>query len=636
MIGQVIKVTGRTSAVRAALAVALTFLLAGPTSSQKRNIPMPATDVGAEMLEVTAFAQFQTVGRFDVVHDFRFVDRLAESAITFEHHIVEDSKQVKGNHYDHGNGLALADVDGDGHTDLYFLNQIGGNELWRNLGDGTFRNVTAEAGVGVSDRVSVAASFADYDNDGDPDLYVTTVKMGNLLYQNDGSGRFEDVTDRAGLAHTGHSSGAIFFDFDRDGDLDLFLCNVGVYTTNEEGAGGYWVGLSDAFSGHLHPDRSERNIFYRSNGDGTFTEVTQEVGLVDESWSGDASVADLNGDLYPDLYVLNMQGDDRYFENQQGRSFVDRTAAVFPKTPWGSMGIKFFDWNNDGRQDLILTDMHSDMSRDVTPGLEKLKSLMTWPAEQLGDTSNNIFGNAFYENQGDGRFHEISDRIGAENYWPWGLSVGDLNADGFEDVFITASMNYPFRYGINTVLLNNRGETFLDSEFLLGVEPRAELKTPWFDLDCRGEHRDQPACQRDPDGDFTIVANKGSRSSAIFDLDGDGDLDIVTNEFNSSPQVLISDLAQRAPVRRLEVKLVGSRSNRDGLGALVEVRAGGLTQVKPHDGKSGYLSQSSLPLYFGLGDATRVERVDVLWPSGRRQTLRRPAVDGDRLEIVED
>jgi hypothetical protein len=247
------------------------------------------------------------------------------------------------------------------------------------------------------------------------------------------------------------------------------------------------VGLGDAFSGHLHPERAEASILYRNDGDGMFSDVSAETGLADTGWSG------------------------------------------------------------------------------------------------------------------GGVFAEISDAIGAENYWPWGISVGDLNADGWEDVFIASSMNYPFRYGINTVLLNNRGAEFLDSEFILGVEP------------------------------------KGTRSSVMFDLDDDGDLDIVTNEFNDVPQVLISDLAKPggAPVRRLVVKLAGTGSNRDGLGALVTVAAGALTQTRLHDGKSGYLSQSSLPLYFGLGDAERVDRVEVLWPTGRKQTLRRPAIEGDRLEIVE-
>src|SRR5262249_32874641 len=154
-------------------------------------------------------------------------------------------------------GLAVADVDGDGLYDVYFVNQVGGNELWKNLGGGRFENITAAAGVGVPGRISVAASFADIDNDGDEDLFVTTVRGGNLLFENDGHGRFRDITKDAGVDLAAHSSGAVFFDYDRDGLVDLLVCNVGRYTTEQKGPDGAFVGLADAFLGHLHPDRFE-------------------------------------------------------------------------------------------------------------------------------------------------------------------------------------------------------------------------------------------------------------------------------------------------------------------------------------------------------------------------------------------
>jgi hypothetical protein len=205
----------------------------------------------------------------------------------------------------------------------------------------------------------------------------------------------------------------------------------------------------------VHPELSEASILYRNLGGGRFQDVSEATGLRELSWSGDATFADLDRDGYPDLYVLSMQGDDHFYRNVEGRAFVEQTAQHFPKTPWGAMGVKFFDFDNDGDQDLILTDMHSDMSREITPGFEKLKSLLgpSVDEEHLQGGANNIFGNAFYENLGDGRWRERSDELGVENYWPWGLSAGDLNADGWDDVFITASMNFPFRYGINTLLL---------------------------------------------------------------------------------------------------------------------------------------------------------------------------------------
>ena len=294
------------------------------------------------------------MNQFTVFHQFQFSDRIKESGITFVHHIVEDAgKHYKAVHYDHGNGIAVADVDGDGLYDIYFVNQVGGNQLWRNLGGGRFKDITRESGVGLADRISVAASFADTDNDGDQDLFVTTVRGGNVLFENDGHGHFTDISKSAGVDLVTHSSGAVFFDFDRDGLVDLLVCNVGQYTTDQKGPDGAYVGLADAFLGHTHPDRFEYPVLYKNTGHNRFKDVTADLGLRPLGWSGDASVADLNDDGWPDLFVLNMQGHGHYFENQGGHAFVDKTAEYFPRTPWGAMGIKFFDFDNDGRPDLL-------------------------------------------------------------------------------------------------------------------------------------------------------------------------------------------------------------------------------------------------------------------------------------------
>jgi hypothetical protein len=414
----------------------------------------------------------------------------------------------------------------------------------------------------------------------------------------------------------------VFFDYDKDGRLDLYVCNVGHYTVDEKGRGGAYVGMSDGFSGHLHSDRTEPGILYRNLGGKQFRNVTTEVGLGYAGWNGDASVADVNGDGFLDLYVLNMQGADRLFENVGGRTFVDKTQQYFPKTPWGSMGIKFFDYDNDGRVDLLITDMHSDMSEPVGPEREKLKSRIQFTTEFLGGEKDRfIFGNALYHNLGGGKFEEVSDALGVENYWPWGTSVADVSADGWQDVFISSSMNFPFRYGINSLLLNNRGEKFLDSEFLLGIEPRRGSRTDtlWYEADCAAP--DKPCPGQKVTGILNVWATLGSRSSVIFDVDSDGDLDIVTSDFNSQPQILVSNLSEQRPINWVRIALVGTSSNRNGLGAAVRVSAGGRVLSQWSDGKSGYMSQSALPLYFGLGDATSIDRVEVDWPSGRKQVV---------------
>ena len=604
-----------------------------------------------QRLEARAEQQRQQARHVATFHRFRFTDRTDASGLTFRHRIVADAGiNYRAAHYDHGNGLALADVDQDGLTDCYFTTQIGSNQLWRNQGQGRFEDLTVQAGVGLADLISVSAAFGDIDNDGDPDLFVTTVRQGNVLFENLGQGKFRDITRSAGVAYEGHSSGAVFLDYDRDGRLDLCVANVGRYTNDERGPGGFYRALPDAFSGHLYPERAERSLLYRNLGDNRFQESAEKVGFRDRGWNGDVTFTDLNADGFPELYLVNMQGDDSYYENRQGTRFIARTADRFPRTSWGAMGAKFFDYDRDGNLDLFVTDMHSDMTQGQTTEAlrfdlrkEKTKSeaycSIQWTEAYLQGSGNNLFGNAFYRNSGEGTFEEVSDRINAETYWPWGFSVGDLNADGWEDVFVTAGMGYPFRYGINSLLLNDGGERFFDAEFLVGIEPRQDGRTEkvWFTLDCDGEHRNHPEC-RGAQGRKTVLGTLSSRASAIADLDRDGDLDLIVDTFNDRPQLFFSDLSEKRRLRFLELRLVGTASNRDGLGALVRVRAGERQSIKYHDGKSGYLSQSSLPLYFGLEDFSpeRSLEVEVRWPSGRRSVKTLEAAFRGRLTLTED
>jgi hypothetical protein len=637
--------TGRTAFSRVAI-VALLAAIGAAAAATPQQVPavdttirlVPAELEDSTWLQRAAAAQVKAASGLAAFHDFRFTDRLADSGITFKHGIVADAgKASKAVHYDHGNGLAVADVDADGRLDIYFVNQVGGNQLWRNLGGARFENITTAAGVAVPDKVSVSASFADIDNDGDADLYVTTVRGGNTLFENDGRGRFKDISAASGLNYVGHSSSAVFFDYDRDGKLDLFLVNIGRYTTNTIAGDGYkyYVGIDNAFHGHLKPALAEPSILYRNDGGNRFVDVSKRVGLQDLSWSGDASAVDANDDGWPDLYVLNMQGDDQYYENVGGKSFARKSRQVFPRTSWGAMGIKVFDVNNDGRLDIFVTDMHSDMSDMIGPEREKTKSTMLWPASIVGSGKTSTWGNSFFLKEGPGKFREVSDTLGAENYCPWGPSVGDLNADGYDDAFIASGMNYPFRYMINSVKLNDGGRRFADAEFLLGIEPRqGGLTTPWFELDASGKDKGHPDAQG-ATGRVAVWAARGSRAAAVFDLDGDGDLDIVTNEFNAAPMVLVSNLTEKARVRYVEVKLTGTASNRDGLGAVVKVTAGGSTYTKVFDGNSGYLSHSLYPLYFGLGTSDTVERIEVTWPSGKQQAVAGPLTINSRIEVRE-
>jgi hypothetical protein len=602
-----------------------------------------------EWLVARANEQRDSLSHSDVVHDFRFVDALTPSGIQFVNRPVDDAgKAYKAVHYDHGSGIAAADVDGDGRTDLFFVSQLGTSELWKNVGAGCFINITSRSGLGMTNAIAVGASFADIDNDGDPDLFVSTVRHGNRLFENTGEGRFRDITMRAGVGYVGHSSGAVFFDYDRDGLLDLFVTNVGVYTTDEKGRGGYFIGFKDAFLGHTKPERADASILYRNLGGGRFKDVSKETGLVDWGWSGDAVIVDANSDGYPDVLALSMQGPSHFWLNEGGKRFRNATEQYFARTPWGAMGAKVFDYDNDGRLDVFVTDMHSDMFVTHDAGAWEAESHKSDP-NFMPDHGRGPFlhGNALYASRSFG-YEELSDRAGVETYWPWGPSAGDLNADGWDDLFITAGMNFPFRYAVNSLLLNDRGR-FRPAEFTLGVEPRSELNQPWFQLDCAGADSGNKACGvcagpnanvagcvRDSTGLVTMMSSRASRSSVILDLDNDGDLDIVTNEFGAAPQILMSDLSARQKITWLKVRLTGTRSNRRGIGAHVSVvTVDQKRQTQAFDGKSGYLSQSDLPLYFGLGGRPAAAFVEVVWPSGVRQTVSGPIAAGQTLEITE-
>ena len=382
-------------------------------------------------------AQAKAIEGVKAFHDFTFTDRRKESGITFQHRIVDDAgKTYKAAHYDHGNGLAIADVDGDGLTDLYFVNQVGGNQLWRNAGGGRFEDITAAAGVAVPDRVGVTASFADIDNDGDADLYVTTVRGGNLLFENDGKGRFRDITAAAGLTYTSATRRGPCSSTTTATAGSICSSSTSAATRPNTVAGEgykYYVAFEDAFSGHLKPERAERSILYHNEGGNRFVDVSKRWGSSTCRGPATPAAVDVNDDGWLDLYLVNMQGDDQYYENAGGKGFVRKSREVFPRTSWGSMGIKVFDFNNDGRLDIFVTDMHSDMSQTIPPEQEKLKSTMKWPVSFRGTGKTSIWGNSFFLKEGPNKFREVSDEIGAENYCPWGPSVGDLNADGFDE-----------------------------------------------------------------------------------------------------------------------------------------------------------------------------------------------------------
>lgn len=563
-----------------------------------------------------------------------FRDMAPESGLHFRMAFLpgEQGENFKINLYDHGCGVAIADFDGDGYEDIYLLNQLGANALYKNKGDGTFIDVTTSAGVAVGDRICVGAVWGDYDNDGHPDLYVTSIRGGNLLFRNQGNGTFKDVTKEAGLTWVGHSQTATFFDYDNDGFLDLFLTNTAKWTLPDlEPGARYFPGVKNLWG--LAASPKEYNVLYRNNGNGTFTNVTDKAGVKGQGWGGDVAIFDYDEDGHIDMLVTNMFGRSQLWRNKGNGTFSDVTRSVLGRTSFGAIGSKAFDFNNDGRLDLIIVDMHSDMWTGYVLGMtppevllsEKKKfAHLSGPMEltsfeglagekleqKLADVfqvryDEVVFGNTLFKNLGGGKFTEVSDKAGVETFWPWGVATGDFNNDGFEDVFLPSGMGYPFFYWENRLLMNNGDETFSERSRQEGIEPPRH-----------GIHL--------PERIGDEKASRSSRCAATADFRKIGRLDIVTNNFNDHAYFLQNHFPKK---NYITFQLQGTRSNRDAIGALVWVHLGKKVMVRQVQAAGGYLSQSSKNLHFGLGDHDKVDRVEIRWPSGRRQEIANPAIN---------
>jgi len=565
-----------------------------------------------------------------------FRDAARENGIEFRMSFLpnEQGETFKINLYDHGCGVAVADYDGDGHDDVLFLNQLGANALYRNRGDGTFDDVTAASGpLALDDRIKVGAAFGDYDNDDDQDLYITSTRGGNVLLENLGNGRFRDVTDKAGVGCVAHSQTPAFFDYDNDGDLDLFVTNSAKWTSDEfDEKTKHYLGPRMLWEFITNEEDFERNVLFRNDGEGRFSDVTEAAGVAGRGWGGDVAAFDYDDDGNLDLMVTNMFGVSQLYRNDGQGHYDDVTLQTLRRTSYGAIGCKAFDFDNDGRLDLFIADMHSDMWMDgfepipieptrkyryrygpraeVDPRLRAREIAELKPFGLSYDVL--LFGNSLFRNQGDGRFEEISNTAGMETFWPWGVAVGDFDNDGWEDAFVPSGMGYPFFYRPSYLMRNDGDGKFTDTAAEEGIEP------PVGGLFL-------------PERIGGKQAARSSRCAAVADFDGDGRLDLMVNNFNDRPYYFKNQFPHRHYVA---FRLRGTKSNHDAVGALVKLWIGPKVMVRQVHAAGGYLSQSSKTLHFGLGEDERVDRAEIRWPSGARQVIESPAVD-HLHEVVE-
>lgn len=497
-----------------------------------------------------------------------------------------------------GSGVALFDYDNDGRLDLYLVNgapfgdfvpkgtipQKTGPKYWNRLyhqkADGTFEDVTERAGLqGVGYGMGVAAG--DYDNDGYEDLFVTSLG-GNHLYHNNGNGTFTDVTAKAGVGGSGWSTSAAWVDLDGDGYLDLVVLRYIEWDWND-----VWCGPRDN-RGYCHPDVFPpiTMLVYHNNGNGTFTEEAHKLGLDSPAKALGISIADYDGDGHPDIYVANDSMVEYLFHNKGNGTFEETgleagVAVDGDGRTFAGMGTDFADYDNDGRPDVIVDDL-----------------------------ANQKY--ALFHNDGDGSFSYDSYTSGIAGetllHSGWGIRFLDYDNDGWKDLLVaqghdldTIEKSFPdLHYREPPLLLRNvGGKKFAD---VSGIS-KSVFHERWV-----------------------------GRGMAIGDIDNDGRVDAVITE-NGGPAHILMNRTQTAN-HWIGFKLVGHRSNRDGIGAVIRIETAEGPQWATVTTASSYLSSSDVRAHFGIGRETTVKTVEIRWPSGIRQTLK--DVSGDRYVQVDE
>ena len=509
-----------------------------------------------------------------------FVDVTAQLGIHFKHNTGAFGKKYLPETM--GSGVCFIDYDNDGWQDIFLVNSMDWPEhktgksfpaLYHNNHDGTFTDVTQQAGLAI-ETYGLGCAVGDYDNDGYDDLYLTTVGS-NHLFHNLGNGKFADVTAKAGVASPGFSASAVWFDYDNDGKLDLFVTHYIEWSIEKD----QYCTLDNKNKSYCTPQtyKGESSRLYHNKGNGVFEEVTKQAGLLDPTSKAlGVALLDYDNDGWMDLFVSNDTEPNKLYHNNHDGTFTDVGVTV---------GVAFSD---SGR---VRAGMGTDAADIDSSG---------FPSLLIGNFTNESM--SLYRNDGSGLFVDESLRSGISQMTTQSLTFGcffmDYDLDGFLDIVAAnghvsddiAVVQPTLRYAQPAGVYRNIGNRkFEDVSAKLG---RAIQKP--------------------------VVA----RGIAYADFDNDGDLDLVITTNNGPARLLRNDNANQNDM--LRVKLIGTKSNRDGIGAKVTLTtSAGATMTRMVKGGSSYLSQSELPVTFGLGKpgSAKISRLQILWPSGHKDSI---------------
>ena len=554
-----------------------------------------------------------------------FTDVTREAGIDFQHAGTQP-KRTSLLPEDMGSGAAFADIDNDGDLDVYIVNIPGPfgvthrsparNALYRNNGDGTFTDITKTAGVGDI-GYGMGCVFADYNGDGHLDFYVTNYGP-NVLYRNNGDSTFTDVTDVAFPNAVGAlstraplwSTGAAFADTDADGDLELYVCNYVTYDLaklEEMKAESLQSGKPVPSALNPHVFEPQDNVFYRNNGDGTFTDVTAEAGVAAAGGrSMQAVFSDFNGDTALDLYVANDTTVNHAYRNNGDGTFTDVSDDSWAADFRGSMGVTTGDYDNDGDTDIFMShwvDEENALYRNLLKeGIENVEDSSTQKNVHAQKPLSNALRKTrirFVDESYSAMLAEVSiKQIG------WGTSLFDYDNDGDLDIFVANGSTFQELHRPEVLIAqqdvlfrNNSDETFTDVSAEAGI---AQLP------------------------------RRVGRGTTFGDYDNDGDVDIfIVN--NHAPPTLLRNEA--AGMNWLHVKLHGMGANRNAIGAKIRLKTANAIQMREICAGESYLSSNSYLAEFGLGAATKIEWLEVTWPNGETQRMPDKLTVNQRIDI---